>query len=85
MLGYFALLPAIGFTIIYVFNLRKVGKETFGKKIWWNNLRPIHAFLYFAFAYLAISKNNEAWKVLFADATLGLVSYVLHNAFGMTF
>ena len=39
-LGYLALLPAIGFAYIYIFDKRKKGAETFGQKIWWNNLRP---------------------------------------------
>ena len=49
LLGYLALLPAIGFTYIYLTGSRKVGAETFGEKIWWNNLRPIHSLLYLVF------------------------------------
>ena len=29
---------------------RKTGKEVFGSKIWWNDLRPVHASLYILFA-----------------------------------
>ena len=32
LLGYLALLPAIGFSFIYLTNIRKSGAETFGKK-----------------------------------------------------
>ena len=49
LLGYLALLPAIGFTYIYLTGSRKVGAETFGEKIWWNNLRPLHSFNYFLY------------------------------------
>ena len=63
-LGYLALLPAIGFTYIFITGSRKQGPETFGKKIWWNNLRPIHAILYFLFAYYAIQKNKNSYKFL---------------------
>ena len=38
--SYLALLPAIGFMYIYLTGSRKTGPETFGEKIWWNNLRP---------------------------------------------
>jgi len=47
ILGYIALLPAIGFMYIYVTGSRKTGVEVGGEKIWWNDLRPIHAVLYF--------------------------------------
>ena len=60
-LGYLAILPAIGFAYIYIFGKRKTGGETFGQKIWWNNLRPLHSILYFIFAYLALKKSNNAY------------------------
>ena len=60
-LGYLALGPALGFTYIYLTGSRKTGAETFGEKIWWNNLRPIHALLYFLFAYNSINCNKNAW------------------------
>ena len=55
LLGYLALLPAIGFSFIYLTNIRKSGAETFGKKIWWNSLTYTR-ISYFYFAYLAINK-----------------------------
>ncbi len=75
-MGYLALLPAFGFSIIYAFGLRKTGPEVFGEKIWWNNIRPIHALLYFTFAYLAINKCSNAWKVLLLDVMIGLASFL---------
>ena len=42
-LGYLALLPALGFIFIFTTGSRRTGKEVFGGKIWWNNLRPVHA------------------------------------------
>ena len=68
-----ALLPATGFLYIYLGGIRKTGGETFGQKIWWDKLRPIHAFMFYLFAYLAITKNKKAYLVLFTDAMLGLV------------
>ena len=78
-LGYLALLPAIGFTYIYVTDSRKTGDEVFGEKIWWNDLRPVHALLYASFAYSAISKNQDSWKFLAGDVLLGLGGFLFHH------
>ena len=78
-LGLLALLPATGFLYIYLSGMRKTGGETFGQKIWWNNLRPIHAFMFYLFAYLAITKNKKAYLVLFTDAMFGLVSFLMYH------
>ncbi len=80
LLGYLALIPAIGFLVIYMFGLRKTGNEVFGDTIWWNDLRPIHAMFYGLFAYLAISKNSNAWIVLLVDTMLGLGAFLRHHA-----
>ena len=78
-LGYLALLPAIGFMYIYLTGSRKTGPETFGEKIWWNDLRPLHGLLYFLFAYSAITGKKEAWIFLLADVLIGLVSFLIHH------
>ena len=78
-MGYLALLPAMGFTYIYLTGARKTGAEVFGDKIWWNNLRPIHALLYFTFAYNAIDGNKEAWIYLLIDVLFGLISFLTHH------
>ena len=78
-LGYLALLPAIGFMYIYLTGSRKTGPETFGDKIWWNNLRPIHSVLYFVFAYNAIIGNTQAWIYLLVDVLFGLTSFLIYH------
>jgi hypothetical protein len=78
-MGYISLLLAIGFTYIYLTDGRKTGVEVFGGKIWWNNLRPIHALLYFVFAYMAINKNANAWIVLLIDVVIGLISFLTYH------
>ena len=78
-LGYLALLPAIGFIYIYVTGSRKTGGEVFGEKIWWNQLRPIHAILYLLFAYNAIIGNKQAWIYLLIDVLFGLFSFLAHH------
>ena len=45
-MGYLALLPAIGFSYLFLTGTRKTGLEVFGNKIWWNDLRPLHSLLY---------------------------------------
>jgi hypothetical protein len=78
-LGYLAILPAIGFAYIYIFGKRKTGGETFGQKIWWNNLRPIHSILYFIFTYLALKKSNIAYIPLLLDVIIGLISFIIYH------
>lgn len=79
ILGYIALLPAIGFIYIYLTGSRKTGLEVGGEKIWWNNLRPLHAGLYLLFAYNAIYKHADSWKYLAADVLLGLAAFLYHH------
>jgi hypothetical protein len=77
-LGYLALLPALGFTYIFLTGSRQTGAEVFGEKIWWNYLRPVHALLYGLFACNAIMKNVNAWVYLLIDVFLGF-SFTLHK------
>jgi len=78
-LGYLALLPATGFIYIFLTGSRKTGAETFGGKIWWNNLRPVHSILYFLFAYHAILGHKQAWIYLLADVLFGLLSFLTYH------
>ena len=73
-MGYLSLLPAIGFIYLFLSGSRKTGKEVFGDKIWWNNLRPIHGIIYLLFAYNAINGNKLAWIYLLIDVIIGLIS-----------
>ena len=79
ILGYLALLPAIGFIYIFISGLRQTGVEVFGGKIWWNALRPVHALLYILFAYNAIIGNKMAWIYLFVDIIIGLSSFLIYH------
>jgi hypothetical protein len=78
-IGYLALLPAIGFMYIYITGSRDTGLEVFGDKIWWNNLRPVHALLYFLFSYNAINGNKNAWIYLLIDVLIGLNSFIIFH------
>lgn len=80
IMGFIALIPACGFLYIYLTGIRQTGAEVFGDKIWWNDLRPVHSFLYFCFAYFAINgKQSIAWKILLGDVTIGLLSFLIHH------
>lgn len=79
ILGYLALLPAIGFFYLYFSGTRQTGAEVFGDKIWWNNLRPIHGILYTLFAYNAIIGNASAWLYLLVDVLFGLISFLIFH------
>ena len=78
-LGIISLIPAIGFIIIYLGDFRKTGHEVLGEKIWWNDLRPIHATLYILFALLALKKNEYSWIPLLIDVILGLISFLFYH------
>lgn len=76
-LGYITLIISIGFIFIYVTKSRKTGIEVNGKKIWWNELRPIHGILYLIFSIGAIN-NYNLWYLLLLDVIIGLVAYLIH-------
>ena len=84
-MGYLSLLPAIGFFYIFLTGSRKTGDEVFGDKIWWNNLRPIHGFMYFLFAYNAIKGNPFSWVYLLVDLNIGLVSFLIFHYYNNDF
>jgi hypothetical protein len=69
----------IGFIYIYLTGSRQTGAEVFGAKIWWNNLRPLHALLYGLFAYYAIQRANFAWKFLLADVIIGFFAFMIYH------
>ena len=78
-MGYITLIPAFGFIYIYLTGTRKTGAEVFGDKIWWNDLRPIHAMLYLLFSYNAINGYKYAWVFLLIDVLFGLASFLIHH------
>jgi hypothetical protein len=84
-IGYLALIPAIGFIYLFLSGARQTGKEVFGDKIWWNNLRPIHGLLYLLFAYNAINGNKLAWIYLLIDVIIGLISFLSFHYYNNDF
>ena len=78
-LGYLAIIPVIGWLYIYFTGSRTTGAEVFGDKIWWNNIRPLHAILYGLFAWNAINKNTNAYIYLVIDVIFGLTAFILNK------
>jgi len=83
IMGFILLFPAFGFLYIYITNSRKTGREVFGEKIWWNNLRPIHGIIYLLFSLFSIVNNkimnNNAWLFLLIDVILGLSCFLVYH------
>ena len=77
-LGLIALLPATGFLMIFLNGTGTTGK-TFNQSVWWNILRPLHAFMFYLFAYLAFRKNKKVYMVLFIDVVIGLFSFLIYH------
>ena len=77
--GYVGLLVGLGFLYLWITNSRQTGPEVFGEKIWWTNLRIVHAVLILLFSYFAINKNKNAYVYLGIDAILGLLFFINHH------
>ena len=68
--------------MIWLGDLRPVGLESSapGGRVWWNDLRPVHAALWAAFAWSAWHGAQEtAWRALAADVALGLAAWTVHH------
>lgn len=79
LVGTIALISAIAFAFLYFTGVRTSGFETFGKPIWWNELRIVHSMLYMLTALYAFQRKQHAWIPLFVDAWLGLISFTLYH------
>lgn len=70
-----ALLPALGWLILYFTDSRLTARETFGGRMWWHQLRLPHALLYLNFVIYAHRNPQYAWVPLAADVALGLTGW----------
>ena len=83
-IGIFYLLCALSITYIFIFGSERADAqlEWLGeKKIWWNNLRPVHGLIWFIFSISALAKYKYSWAVLGFDTIFGLVAWILHTWF----
>lgn len=78
-LALIALIPVFGWLRIMFISPRNTGVETFGGKIWWNNLRPIHMLNYILFAFFAFQGKSFAYKFLVLDVVIGFLAEINHR------
>jgi hypothetical protein len=76
LLGYVAVLPAVGMMYLFFTNPKTTG--FFGGPLWWNDTRLFHSLCYGLFAYHAIQKSPTAWVYLLIDVVLGLLFFIGH-------
>lgn len=55
---------SVGIYMIYRNGWRQVGWETQGEPIWWNDVRPMHAFLWGLAAVLGWSERYRRWMAV---------------------
>ena len=82
VMGYLAIPIGLSFLYLYFVGNERADSqlEWLGdKKIWWNDLRPIHGFLYLLFAIYAIQQKSYAWIVLLVDVIFGLGAWLIHH------
>lgn len=68
-----------GFLTIYFGGFRKTGVETGGNIIWWNDLRPVHAIIYYGFSISNYYGYKNAWQILLFDVFVGLSSFLIFH------
>ena len=79
VMGVLACLQVVGFLLIYINKWRRSSFEANGR-IWWDDLRPIHAAMYMTFAAYALrNKQQYAWILLLLDAILGLGAWLAQH------
>jgi hypothetical protein len=81
-MGYIAILVGLSFWYLYIIGNAKADAqlEWLGdKKVWWNDLRPVHGTLYLLFGLLAIKQKDYAWMILAVDVIIGLISWLIHH------
>lgn len=68
------LLLSIGALYQYRVKTRKIG--AFNNKVWWDNLRPIHALLFLCTSIGLFYKYKYSYMFLLLDTLIGIVGYI---------
>ena len=82
IMGYLAIPIGLSFMYLYFVGNERADSqlEWLGdKKIWWNDLRPVHGSLYLLFALSAIKQKEYAWVFLLIDVIIGLLAWLIHH------
>ena len=68
----------LGASFAYTFLFSKAPTGVFGGRIWWGNVRAVHAFMYVAFAVTTLFRFFPHTEfILLADTGLGALFYLL--------
>jgi hypothetical protein len=78
VLGIIAIVVATGFIRNFL-TKKKVG--SFGQDVWWNDIRPIHALIYFLFGLMSLQKFDHSYVLLLIDVCIGLYVFIVNKAF----
>jgi hypothetical protein len=71
--GAVALIGAIGL-IFRTLTYSPAQLSFFKHKVYWNNLRPVHAFMWLVFAFLAFEQDPRAKIIPFIDVVFGAIA-----------
>ena len=78
----FTIPVSVSFMYLYIFGNKTADRqlEWLGdKKIWWNQLRPIHSILFMIFSIMAINRSSNAWILLLLDTIIGFTAWIIHH------
>lgn len=73
----FYLLLSIGELYQNRVKTRKIG--AFNNKVWWDNLRPIHALLFLCTSIGLFYKYKYSYMFLLLDTFIGIVGYITNH------
>ena len=78
-LGALYILFGLGMFATYMFGLRDFGVETGGKKIWWDDQRPLFGLIWIVFGICAMLSKSWSWKILSLDILVGYLLFINHH------
>lgn len=70
----FYVVLAIGALYQYKVKKRKIG--AFNNKVWWDNLRPLHALLFLCVSIGLFYKYKYSYMFLIVDTFIGVLGYI---------
>ena len=65
----------VGFLAVWGRRMRAFESTARAGRVWWNDLRPLHAALWLLYAALAARSVPRAWTVLLLDLVVGIAAW----------
>ena len=72
-------LIGLSFVWQYLYSKKELG--FFGGKVWWKQLRVLHAFLFLLFAVLVLNGYKDACLVLIPGLVFGIIGFIQNYFF----